>query len=227
MLKVININHYYLLYYMNQKSEKFESIYLRPNNAPWTYSQIPSEFSDLIKNGIISPPGKVLEIGCGEGHQAIFLAKSGFDVVAIDRSRNAINFAKQNASKQKINVDFRNQEYHQIDSYKEKFDFIFDWRFLHEITGEIERKKYVATISNLLKLKGKYLSVSFSGDSDFMGTGKLRKSPAGIEIYFSTLVDLQNLVNKYFEILDSKVIFVPQKPDLSIEANYILAQKKN
>ncbi len=209
---------------MNKKIEKFEDIYSKPNNAPWTYSQIPKELSELIKNEIISPLGKVLEIGCGEGHQAIFLAKSGFDVTAIDKSKNAIKFAKQNANEKKVSVNFRVQEYHQIGIYQEKFDFIFDWRFLHEITDETERDEYVHSIKRLLKPKGRYLSISFSGDSDFMGAGKIRKSPAGIEIYFSTLVGLRDLIGKYLQILDSKIITVSQKPNLNIKANYILAQ---
>jgi len=210
---------------MERKLEKFEDIYSSPNNAPWTYSKIPSELNNLIKNQIISPPGKVLEIGCGEGHQSIFLAKSGFDVTAIDRSNNAIKIAVQNAHEQEVSVNFKNQEYHQIEQYQEKYDFIFDWRFLHEITDDSEREKYVHSISKLLKPKGIYLSVSFSGDSDFMGSGKIRKSPAGIEIYFSTIVGLKSLIGKYLHILNSKIITVPQKPNLKIKANYILAQK--
>jgi len=209
---------------MTQKSEKFEGIYLKPNNAPWTYSQTPEELSELIKNKIIFPPGEVLEIGCGEGHHAIFLAKAGFDVTAIDRSKNAIRFAKQNANEQKISVNFRMQEYHKIGSYQKKFDLIFDWRFLHEITNETKRDEYIHSIAKLLKPKGTYLSISFSGDSDFMGIGEIRKSPAGIEIYFSTLIGLKNLIGKYLQILDSKIINVPQKPSLNIKANYILAQ---
>jgi|APSaa5957512576_1039674.scaffolds.fasta_scaffold18951_1 ubiquinone/menaquinone biosynthesis C-methylase UbiE len=210
---------------MEQKVEKFEDIYSSPNNAPWTYSEIPSELNNLIKNKIIPLHGKILEIGCGEGHQSIFLAKYGFDLTAIDRSDNAIKIAMQNANEQKVSVNFKNQDYHQIESYKEKFDFIFDWRFLHEITNESEREKYIHSISKLLKPKGRYLSVSFSGDSNFMGTGKLRKSPAGIEIYFSTLNNLKNLIEKDLQIKDSKIITVPQKPNLEIKANYILAQK--
>jgi cyclopropane fatty-acyl-phospholipid synthase-like methyltransferase len=210
---------------MSLKLKKIEDIYSKPENAPWTYSEIPVEISNLIKNKIILPPGKVLEIGCGEGHQAIFLSKVGFNVTGIDRSENAIKFAKENAIKQNATANFKIEEYHQIESYKEKFDFVIDWRFLHEITEEDKREKYIHSVKKLLKPKGKYLSVSFSGDSDFMGTGTLRKSPAGIEIYFSTLNNLKKLIEKYLQILDSKIIMVPQKPNLSIKANYIFAQK--
>ncbi len=210
---------------MDPNLKKYQDIYSKPNSAPWTYSQIPEELTDLIKNKILSSPGKVLEIGCGEGHQSIFLAKEGFNVTAIDESKNAIKFAKQNAVNQKVKVKFKVQEYRQIESYKEKFDFIFDWRFLHQLTDEIERDEYLKHISNLLKPMGKYLSVAFSGDFEFMGVGKLRKSPVGIEIYFSTLRESEKLIKRHLKILDSKIITVPQKPNLNIKSNYILAQK--
>ena len=35
--------------------------------------------------------GKVLDIGCGEGLDSVFLAKKGFDVAALDNSEYAIH----------------------------------------------------------------------------------------------------------------------------------------
>jgi glyoxylase-like metal-dependent hydrolase (beta-lactamase superfamily II) len=77
----------------------------------------------------------------------------------------------------------------------------------------------------LLNPRGKYLSVAFSGDTDFMGTGTLRTSPAGINIYFSPLKASESLVAKYLYLLESKHIIVPQKPNLEAQANYIFAEK--
>jgi hypothetical protein len=58
-----------------------------------------------------------------------------------------------------------------------------------------------------------------------MGTWTVRKSPAGIEIYFSTLKVLESLVTRHLHIIDSKHIIVPQKPNLQVQANYIFAEK--
>jgi 2-polyprenyl-3-methyl-5-hydroxy-6-metoxy-1,4-benzoquinol methylase len=204
---------------------KFNDIYREPNKAPWTFSEIPQEIQDLVKNGILRRGMKVLEIGCGEGHQAIFLAKSGLKVLAIDSSKNAIKFAKNNAIKEKVKVNFEEKGYNQLVEIQEKFDFIFDWRFLHEITDENARERYLMEVSHLLKSHGKYFSVAFSGDSNFMGEGKLRISPVGIKIYFAKLTDTEVLFKKYFKILDSKHIMVPQKPNLSVKANYLLCEK--
>ena len=209
-----------------EKENDFEDIYSKPLNAPWSFSQIPQEIKELFSKKILKKGMNVLEIGCGEGHQSIFLAKQGLKVKAIDSSKNAIQFAKDNAKKEKVKVDFEINSYNNLNSIKVKYDFIFDWRFLHEIRNEQKRMNYLKSISHLLNPDGKYLSVSFTGDSEFMGNGKLRVSPAGIKIYFAKLNDLEKQFSKYFNILKSKHIFVPQKPNLKIKTNYILARKK-
>ena len=208
-----------------EKEEEYEDIYSKPLNAPWTYSNIPKEIKELINKKILRKGMDVLEIGCGEGHQAIFLAKKGLNVIATDASKNAIKFAKENAKKKNVKVIFRQMDYHQVKSIKKKFDFIYDWRFFMSIIDERERNDYLKMIRKLLKHGGKYLSVDFSGDSDFMGKGKLRISPIGVKIYFARLKDSEGRFGKYFKILDSKWIKVPQKPNLKIKANYILAEK--
>ncbi|HLC52427.1 MAG TPA: class I SAM-dependent methyltransferase [Candidatus Nanoarchaeia archaeon] len=203
----------------------FEAVYASPDAAPWTYTETPVEISDLLKRKMIVQPGRVLEVGCGEGYNAIFLAQKRFEVKAIDQSQNAIKFAKKNAESNSANVDFQIMDYQQLRDCQDQFDFIFDWRFFHEITDEQEREDYVRNISSLLNSGGKYLSVAFSGDSDFMGNGKLRISPIGKEIYFAKLDDSRQQIERYLRLVDSKHIIVPQKPDLKITANYVLAQK--
>lgn len=49
---------------------------LRPFKGWWIEPWLP-----LLREG---PPGRVLELGCGSGHDAIALADAGFDVVGID-----------------------------------------------------------------------------------------------------------------------------------------------
>jgi tellurite methyltransferase len=39
----------------------------------------------------ISPGGRVLDIGCGEGKNALWLAKRGFEATALDKDKNALN----------------------------------------------------------------------------------------------------------------------------------------
>jgi SAM-dependent methyltransferase len=49
---------------------------------------------------------RVLELGCGQGKQAIDLARLGYRVSAFDRSSVAITAARHNAEKARVAVDF-------------------------------------------------------------------------------------------------------------------------
>lgn len=80
-------------------------------------------------------------------------------------------------------------------------------------------------VSSLLNEGGKYLTVAFSGDSSFMGKGKIRISPIGVPLYFEELNDSKRKLRNYFEIIEARHIYVPQKPNLKIKSNYLLVKK--
>jgi SAM-dependent methyltransferase len=104
--------------------------YLNTNNKlvpglPW---DIKSEDRNL--NFIISTiqPNTVLEIGCGSGSDAIFMAKNNIRVTAIDISEKAISIAKQKVDAPLVNFmceDFL------LFNKEEKFHMVFDRGFIH------------------------------------------------------------------------------------------------
>ena len=50
--------------------------------------------------------GKALDLGCGPGRNAIYLAKQGWDVDAVDLSQEAIRWAEERASEAGVQVNF-------------------------------------------------------------------------------------------------------------------------
>lgn len=48
------------------------------------------------------PPGRALDLGCGEGADALWLAERGWDVVAVDVSATALRRASEAASARKL-----------------------------------------------------------------------------------------------------------------------------
>jgi len=211
---------------MQDFAQEFEKIYKNPEEAPWTFKEPHPELVDLVNKQKIPAGCKVLEIACGEGYHSIFLASSGFKVTALDRSPLAIRYAKQHAKEANVEVEFLVKDYRDLYKFSGTFDFIFDWRFLHEITDEKERREYVQNIARLLDKEGKYLSVAFSGEFDYWGTGKFRTSPTGIILYFATIDDMLRICSPNFNVVEKKIIRVPQKPDLQIPAYYVLLKKK-
>jgi tellurite methyltransferase len=64
--------------------------------------QRPSEF--LVCNVGMIPPGKVLDLAMGRGRNAVFLAKSGFDVEGVDISEEAVIYARNFARQKKVTI---------------------------------------------------------------------------------------------------------------------------
>ena len=52
-------------------------------------------------------PGRALDVACGEGRNAVWLAEQGWDVVGIDFSAVAIEKARQISSAREVEVDWR------------------------------------------------------------------------------------------------------------------------
>ncbi len=52
------------------------------------------------------PPGRVLDVGCGEGADAIWLAQQGWTVTALDVSAVALNRARGHAAGAGVEVNF-------------------------------------------------------------------------------------------------------------------------
>jgi len=81
-------------------------------------------------------PLKLLDIGCGEGKDAVFFARCGYDVSAFDISEAGLDKAKRLAEKAKVNVRlFRaNMWDYRLD---EKYDIIYSSGVLHYIKHEL------------------------------------------------------------------------------------------
>lgn len=77
------------------KTNIWEKIYedIPLEKIPWR-SAPATWFYEFVDGGTI-PANAVLELGCGTGEKAIYLAKRGFDVVGIDISQTAIKHARK------------------------------------------------------------------------------------------------------------------------------------
>lgn len=74
--------------------------------------------------------GKVLDLGAGEGGDAIFLAKKGFQVKAVDISQAAIEKIKETAEKEKADVETETADLEEYE-IKENYDAIISFAAIH------------------------------------------------------------------------------------------------
>ena len=64
--------------------------------AAWLEAQ-----RDLLK---AQPRGRALDVACGAGRHAIYLARLGFEVEAVDRSETALALLADTAQREKLNI---------------------------------------------------------------------------------------------------------------------------
>jgi SAM-dependent methyltransferase len=199
-----------------------EKIYQKTplNEIPWNRETPPDVLVELVENEKVKPC-KTIDLGCGAGNYSVYLASVGFDVTGIDISPTAIKAARENAKKKGVKCNFLvANALGNLNEFKGKFDFAYDWELLHHLFPE-QRRIYVKNVYETLKPRGKYLSVCFSEkDPSFGGSGKYRKTRLGTILYFSSENELRNLFEPYFNIEEIKTIEIRGKPAAHL-ANYV------
>ncbi|MFX1277780.1 MAG: class I SAM-dependent methyltransferase [Promethearchaeota archaeon] len=195
------------------------------DKIPWNYDTPPESLVELVKNQKVKPC-TAIDLGCGIGNYSIYLANEGFSMTGIDISDLAISIARRKAREQKVECRFLVKDLlGELEDFNEKFEFAFDWELLHHIFPE-ERKKFVENVYKLLNPGGKYLSVSFSEkDPSFGGIGKYRETPLGTLLHFSSKLEMKELFEPFFKIIELKTIEIRGKPKPHI-ANYVFMEKK-
>lgn len=113
----------------------------RYNKEDYYWGLMPNRICyDIMK--ILPPikPYRVLDIGCGEGKDAVFFAKCGYNVTAFDISKQGIDKAKKLAEHNKVNVKFFKAD---IFDYRPdtEYDIIFSSGVLHFLPQN-ERKEF-------------------------------------------------------------------------------------
>ena len=181
------------------------------DKIPWNSESPPDALVTLVRSGKIRPC-KTVDLGCGAGNYALYLAGRGFEVTGIDSSPTAIQIAQANARKQGAACRFIVAnllgDMHEV---TDTFDFAYDWEVLHHIFPE-DRETYVKNVRKILNPGATYLSVCFSEtDPQFGGKGKFRKTPIGTTLYFSSEPELRDLFSSHFTVRELKTIEVSGK----------------
>jgi SAM-dependent methyltransferase len=112
-----------------------------PTGIPWDIGQAQPRLMELEALGGIS--GEVLDIGCGLGYNAIFLASHGYSVTAVDGSAAAIERAQRNAGEAGVHVTFGVADATNLTGYDGRFDTVVDSALYHCLDDE-GRRSYAA-----------------------------------------------------------------------------------
>jgi SAM-dependent methyltransferase len=85
--------------------------------------------------------GSVLDVGCGTGENALYLASRGHEVVGVDLARRAIERAQTKAVERRIDASFRVWDALRVDELGRTFDTAIDVGLFHTLADR-ERTVY-------------------------------------------------------------------------------------
>ena len=124
----------------------------------WDSSAESKEFRHPLPDAVIDKyfpaDGNVLDIGCGQGRLAAYLAEKGFSVSGTDTSPAMLEQAKKNAP----NCEFRNCRSELIWE-DNTFDVVLLVTLLTSVPMDLEQRQIMAEVKRVLK-PGGYLFVS-------------------------------------------------------------------
>jgi len=159
----------------------------RFNTNEYVFGKEPNEFFkqelDKLK------PGKILFIAAGEGRNAIYAAKNGWQVDAIDYSEIAKEKALKLASENNVKINYRIVDVFDYSFPLSTYDAIVNIQF-H--SPEQIRDEFNSKLIAALKPEGKIILQVFDKEQIKKNTG----GPKDIDLLYS----LEDIVNGFFDL---------------------------
>ena len=188
----------------------------KTGDTPWELNAPDKNLIHFIQHNKLGP-FKALDIGCGTGSNAIWLAKQGFNVTGSDFSSLAIEEAKTKTLKSGLNINFFVTDFLKDHVGAADFEFLFDRGCFHSFDLEEDRKRFANNAHAHLIKNGIWLS--FIGNADEIRKKGEHGPPQ------RKASDIVNAVEPFFEILSLVSGFFDSKRE-NPSRNWICAMKK-
>ena len=162
----------------------------------WDTGRPQVEFVNLEKAGEID--GSVLDVGCGTGENALYLAQKGYQVTGVDSSPTALAKAMLKVAERGLKVKFLLFDSLQLEHLGTVFDTIIDSGLFHSYSGE-KRSLFVKSLGGVLRPGGYYHMLCFS-EGDFGLSGPKSVTKGDIQFNFRDGWDIKAIRKARFEI---------------------------
>jgi SAM-dependent methyltransferase len=118
------------------------------------------EYTKLVSSDQI-PRGRAIDLGCGEGSNAIYLSKIGFDVTGVDFSPTAIKRAFANVQSAGLAVSLYQDDLTNLLHVNGKFDLLVDFGALNDLNS-VDHDLYMQNILPLTKPGSYFILLCFA-----------------------------------------------------------------
>lgn len=156
----------------------FENAY--GGTPTWEIGRPQAALVRLVERGCIA--GDVLDVGCGTGENALYLASLGHDVTGIDFSPAAIGKAEAKARDLGVRATFRVHDARELRRLTRTFDTAIDIGLLHSLQPD-DWPAYASGLATVVRPNGRCFILCWSDRNSF-GRGPERVSRRAIRNTF-------------------------------------------
>jgi len=133
-------------------------------DIPWDTSRPSTELTRVLAETDL-PRGRALEIGCGTGDNAIFLAQQGFEVTAFDISPLAIQQAREKTDEAGAPVNFLVADICDLPDLGEPYPFVFD-RGVYHVMRQEHLDAFLSMLDRYAEENGHYLTLAGNSNEE-------------------------------------------------------------
>lgn len=137
----------------------FEHHYAGAPGAGWEIGRPQSGLVRLAEAGAFT--GRVLDLGCGSGDNALLAAGLGLETLGVDAAPSAIDLARRKAKEHGSSARFEVWDVLRLDTLGEQFDTVIDVGLFHCFLPE-DRAELVRSIGSVVVPGSRYFLMCFS-----------------------------------------------------------------
>jgi ubiquinone/menaquinone biosynthesis C-methylase UbiE len=134
----------------------------------WEPPTTPPELVAAVRSGLVGRGQTALDIGCGTGVEAVFLAAEGVFTIGVDSSRVALALARRRADDANVTVDWRHGDAARLPVRDNEVDLALDRGCFHVIARR-RRRLYAREIARVLRPGGALLLRGAQADDEELG----------------------------------------------------------
>jgi len=169
---------------------KYWDAHYETGKPPWDHGAPSPPVVALARSGVL-PKGRLCVLGCGWGNDAIWFAKEGWQVTAVDFAVGAERGLRAEATKAGVAVQFIRMDLFELPKIcHASFDLVLEHTCFCAISPK-RRKEYVGVVRRILKPGGTLFGVFFNHGGK--GGPPFTVSAQQVRSFFGPYFDLERL----------------------------------
>ena len=144
-------------------------------DAPWDTGEADEHLVEFLRSRPVAR-GRALDVGCGTGTNALWLAQQGFAVLGIDIAPAGIEKARAKLVRAELDCRFEVADFLSDRASGGPYDLVFDRGCFHVFDKAEDRERFAERVASQLKRDGRWLSLIGSTEGPERDYGPPRRS---------------------------------------------------